>query len=59
MSEKKVIANMRHMAWERAKGELRSMPCTFWGDNDDEQYSILSKKIEEFIKDIQSNGWHD
>jgi len=41
------------MAWERAKGELRSMLYTFWdepGDENDTQLKAMSDKINTFIK---------
>ena len=31
--EDRITRNLRHMAWERAKGELNSMLHTFWGND--------------------------
>ena len=45
------------MAWERAKGELRSMLTTYWGEP--EAFKKLELKIEDFIIDVESNGDHE
>ncbi len=58
MSEERVIRNLRNMAWERAKGELKSMKHTFWESNTD-QYDSLNSKIEQFIENIEINGLHE
>jgi hypothetical protein len=50
----------RNMAWERAKGEMRSMLHTFWGDTSSEnQFDKFDAKMEEFITDIEDNGLHE
>jgi hypothetical protein len=51
------IEILRYMAWERAKGELRSMLQTYV--NDQEKFDILKKTIERFIKDVEDNGKHE
>jgi hypothetical protein len=48
---------LRMMAWERAKGELRSMLQSYV--NDMEKFRCLQKTIEEFIKDVEYNGKHE
>lgn len=48
---------IRLMAWERAKGELKSMLQTFV--NEQERYMRLKKAIDEFIKDVEKNGKHE
>lgn len=48
---------MRLMAWERAKGELKSMLSTHVCE--EEQYYRLKKAIEEFIKDIEGGSKHE
>ena len=60
-NDEMVIRNLRNMAWERAKGELRSMTHTFWmGDLDpDSQFSKLSAEISKFIIEIEDNGLHE
>lgn len=48
---------IRLMAWERAKGELKSMLQTYVGEQ--EQYYKLKKAINDFIKDVEDNGKHE
>ena len=62
-----IIKSMRQMAWERAKGELRSMEATFWNTADtiqemkqnDAQSEKFTKAIEEFIEKVEDNGLHE
>lgn len=53
----RVIRTMRHMAWERAKGELKAMMCAYWEDG--EQFSELNKLAKEFIKKVEDEGLHE
>lgn len=48
--ESREIRNLRMMAWERAKGELQSMLCTYWNNGNFNQANTL---INEFIKNIE------
>ena len=57
MNEERIIRNMRHMAWERAQGELKSMLHTFW--DSDEQYNELDKEVTDFIERIKNKGLHE
>lgn len=57
MNEKMIIRNMRHMAWERAKGELRSMLHTFWDGEDN--FKSLDSEIKKFIKTVEDQGLHE
>lgn len=57
MSEERIIRNMRHMAWERAKGEMQAMLHTYW--NDDERYKQIEKEIADFIKLIEFQGLYE
>ena len=57
MDDSMVIRNLRHMAWERAKGELRSMLHTFW--DSDKEFSALHDEIGKFIKTVEDNGLHE
>lgn len=62
MSDVRVLRTLRVQAWERAKGEMNSMLQTFWGEdtsNDSEQFNVLSKRIENFIKEIEDEGLHE
>jgi hypothetical protein len=56
METDRVLRNLRHMAWERAKGELRSMTHTYW--DDPEKFVTLKRKIEDFIADVEGNEDH-
>lgn len=57
MSEERAIRNMRHMAWERAKGELRSMLHTYW--DADERHDQIEKEMSDFIESVEQNGLHE
>ena len=48
---------LRMMAWERAKGELKSMLHTFYDEEVD--YAVLESTIDAFIDDVESNGKHE
>jgi len=57
--DSKEIRTMKFMAWERAKGELRSMTHCFWTHNTEDNYEKLNEAIETFIKSIEDNGLHE
>jgi hypothetical protein len=42
---------LRSQAWERAKGELRSMLDTYYSETED--FTWAQDKIEEFITDMK------
>lgn len=50
---------IRLMAWERAKGELKSMLQTHVFVGEQEQYDRLKQTITDFIKDVEDNGKHE
>jgi len=52
-----IVRNLRHMAWERAKGELRSMLHTFWSM--DKDFKKLDDKVNSFIKEVEDEGLHE
>jgi hypothetical protein len=60
-TDKRVLEAMRTMAWERAKGELRSMLETFWPEYDrlankiPNNYEALSIEINKFIEAVEDN----
>lgn len=58
----RVIRVMRAMAWERARGELRSMQHTFYTDSawdeSDKAYK-MTDLIEEFIHHVEENMLHE
>jgi len=47
------IKIMRQMAWERAKGELRSVLATYCRN---ENFSEADKLINSFIKRVEDEG---
>jgi hypothetical protein len=48
---------LRYMAWERAKGELKSMLQTYIGDEGG--YNTLKDAISSFVEDVELNGKHE
>jgi hypothetical protein len=54
MSESNELRTMRMMAWERAKGELRSMLATYWDNYD--RYTLMDDAVERFIKEVEDNS---
>lgn len=52
---KEIQATLRHMAWQRAIGELRSMYETY-DHVDRETYLSFQRLAEEFIKEVQYRG---
>lgn len=51
--ESREIRNMRTMAWERAKGELRSIKQTYWNNDN---YVPYCRILEQFIRDVENEG---
>jgi len=61
-NDSREIRTMRHMAWERAKGEMRSMVASIWGDGGlgvTEEFTKLNDAVEEFIKHVEDEGLHE
>jgi hypothetical protein len=52
--DNRILISLRNMAWERAKGELKSILETYWG-NEDDQFDKINDKINNFIKDVEDN----
>ena len=57
MSEMRVLKSMRMNHWEKAKAELKCMLNTFWGDTD--YFDEVDWLVEDFIKNVQENGYHE
>jgi hypothetical protein len=60
ISNRDVATALRCMAWERAKGELRSMLHPFWREYEngkpvDNGYKEMEEDIEKFIKHFEGN----
>lgn len=53
----KISSILRAMAWDRTKGELKSMLSTF--DTDDfEKYETFNEKIKEFISWVEYHEYN-
>ena len=64
MSESREMRALRTMAWERAKGELRSMLHTYYEHDERGQfinsyYKQYSQALKAFIKKVEDNGWQE
>ncbi len=46
---------LRAMAWERAKGELRSILETYLAD-DEEKYTAMKQATERYIEIVEDDG---
>ena len=46
---------LRAMAWERAKGELRSMLVTYEGEK--ATFDAMDEALAEFVDTVEENGW--
>lgn len=57
MSEQRIFATMRHMAWERAKGELQAMLQTYW-DNQ-EKFENMNAELKAFIEKVEGEGFNE
>ena len=59
--DSRVLRTLRAMAWERAKGELRSIGHTFWSSSTSkaEQYADFDAAVEFFIKAVEDDGLHE
>ena len=64
MSESREMRALRAMAWERAKGELRSMLHTYYeyderGQRIGSYFEQYSQALKAFIKKVEDNGWQE
>jgi hypothetical protein len=50
-----ILDTMRDQAWERAKGELRSLLSTYW-DGDTDAFRKKRDAIEGFIERCEQEG---
>ena len=59
-TEGKMVRALRAMAWERAKGELRSMYHTFYSETEySENWPFLETAVEDFIRHVEDHGAHE
>jgi hypothetical protein len=70
MMDDETIRTMKLMAWERAKGELRSMvmaqgmlqtvaPTSETAEASSERWKDLDERIEAFIVSVEDDGLHE
>jgi hypothetical protein len=51
---------MRNMAWERAKGELKSMLHTYGSSEEEERiYIQFRDTLKEFVSKVEGDGLHE
>lgn len=55
---------LRTMAWERAKGELKSMLHTYYEHDEygvftNSYFDQFSQALDKFIKQVEDNGWQE
>ena len=55
MADRTINDTLRSQAWERAKGELRSILVTLV--DDDHQYKLASEEISAFIANMEAELW--
>jgi hypothetical protein len=60
ISSSAIAQILRTQAWERAKGELRSMLHTFYNVNSSggfvDHFDELDKEVQSFIQRVEDNG---
>ena len=61
MSDERMLASLRGMAWERAKGELNSIGQASYTSGDSKpgvpsKGDIWMAKVKSFIREIEDNG---
>lgn len=60
-----ILRSLRHMAWERAKGEMRAALETYWstwtvtGQKLPNGFEETASRVEAFIKEVEDNGLFD
>lgn len=56
------VTVLRQMAWERAKGEIRGMLCSYWPTryrDDEEKAAGLEAAFEQFVQEVEDNGYQE
>lgn len=56
--ETREIRVMRNMAWERAKGELKSMLWTHY-DFESAKFDNFNKAVNDFIQKVEDEALHE
>jgi len=57
MPESRELQTIRQMAWQRAKGEIESMLCTYWATPSD--YQNMKKEFDKFVEIVEDNGYQE
>jgi len=59
VSNDMLLGVLRSQAWERAKGELQSVLWTYSSEdgNSGNKWVHMNEVINEFIKEVEDNGW--
>jgi hypothetical protein len=50
---------MRAMAWERAKGEIKSMLTTYYCREDGDKFKEMQREFEAFVAAVEDNALHE
>lgn len=50
-----ILKSMRSGCASRAIGELNAMLHTYWGDGYENEFEIVSKKVDDFIEWLNGN----
>lgn len=58
MTEDNILRALRGQAWERAKGELRAVAVTFFGEGSaaQGQFDHYNDMMEDFVKAVEDRG---
>ena len=53
-----ILRALRAQAWERAKGELRAVAVTFFGNASAEpgQFDDYTAEVDKFIREVENRG---
>ena len=53
MADSREVRVLRGMAWERAKGELKGMLCTY---TNSVNYKLMKQAFNEFVKKVEDES---
>lgn len=58
MTDENILRALRAQAWERAKGELRSVAATFFGISSAQegQFDSFNDEVDKFVTRVETNG---
>lgn len=55
----RILPAMRAMAWERAKGEIKSMLTTYYCSEDGDKFKEMQREFEAFVAAVEDNALHE